>query len=279
MMSSVGDASHVIAIDYRGFGDSSSAIPTEKSLKVDSLTAYDWIVAQGVDPSKIVLVGHSLGTGVASGLAYHLTQKGMAFGGLVLLSAYASIADAAIGYPMIPLLLPFRGWSWTEKMIRGVLIDKWNSTECIRSLKCPILIIHGKRDFEILPWQAKALFLEAVGGRMGESLVSSDGYWELRNKASKYSISELSGVQVTPLAPDEGELWSSDITKNVSGRTAVVSNDIWFLQVTHGGHNTLSKFQVVQDCINEWVENALTGSSANRNAFVASKQSPPRKKA
>ena len=61
MLTSFSTVCHVIAIDYRGFGDSTPTIPTEQTLALDALAAYNWIVDQGVEKHKIVLVGHSLG--------------------------------------------------------------------------------------------------------------------------------------------------------------------------------------------------------------------------
>ncbi len=74
-MTNLSKRSHVIAIDYRGFGNSTQAIPTEDTLRIDSLSAFDWIVSKGVDPSRIILVGHSLGSGIATDLAYILSQR------------------------------------------------------------------------------------------------------------------------------------------------------------------------------------------------------------
>jgi abhydrolase domain-containing protein 12 len=55
---------HVIAIDYRGFGDSSSSIPTEQGVRLDALSTFDYLLEQNVDPLKIIIVGHSLGSGI-----------------------------------------------------------------------------------------------------------------------------------------------------------------------------------------------------------------------
>ena len=61
---------NVLAIDYRGFADSSKHIaPTEEGLVDDARSAWDWLTEmKGVPASQIVVVGHSLGTGVASAL-------------------------------------------------------------------------------------------------------------------------------------------------------------------------------------------------------------------
>lgn len=86
--------SHVITFDYRGFGNSSKAIPTEQTLRIDAHSVYNYVIRKGVDPSRIVLVGHSLGSGVATDLAFNLARDKVPCRGLVLVSGYASIADA-----------------------------------------------------------------------------------------------------------------------------------------------------------------------------------------
>jgi abhydrolase domain-containing protein 12 len=74
MITSLSKRCHVIAIDYRGFADSSHAIPTEATIRIDALSAYNWILKQGVEPHRIILIGHSLGSGVATDLAHVLTD-------------------------------------------------------------------------------------------------------------------------------------------------------------------------------------------------------------
>lgn len=59
----------VLVLNYRGYGESGGD-PSEKALFEDGLAQFDWLAAQpGVDPKAIVLVGRSLGTGVASYVA------------------------------------------------------------------------------------------------------------------------------------------------------------------------------------------------------------------
>lgn len=84
---------NVVAIDYRGFGDSEGQ-PTEEGVLRDARAAYRWIVErqQGaarlsrgerldeitddVFAGQILLSGQSLGTGVASRLTLDLVEAG-----------------------------------------------------------------------------------------------------------------------------------------------------------------------------------------------------------
>ena len=83
-MPAKGQLSNVLAIDYRGFGDSTGT-PSEEGLIEDAQTAWDYVTntaseyaAKGGNLADgVVLMGHSLGTGVASGLAKDLAGRGL----------------------------------------------------------------------------------------------------------------------------------------------------------------------------------------------------------
>ena len=63
---------HCLLLDYRGFADSTGH-PTEAGLITDARTVVSWLVEErGVAAHRIVLWGHSLGTGVATALAGEL---------------------------------------------------------------------------------------------------------------------------------------------------------------------------------------------------------------
>jgi pimeloyl-ACP methyl ester carboxylesterase len=112
---------------YRGFGGSEGS-PTEADIIADAQLAYDHLVKNGTDPKRIVVYGESLGTGVAVQLA---ASRPVA--GVVLDAPYSAIAD--IGqqrYPFIP--------------VRLFLIDQYDSVEHIKSVRAPILIMHGNLD-------------------------------------------------------------------------------------------------------------------------------------
>ncbi|MGH6851941.1 MAG: alpha/beta hydrolase, partial [Methylocella sp.] len=58
----------LLAISYRGYGGSTGS-PTQKGLMEDGETGYREARARGYDGGRIVLMGESLGTGVAIALA------------------------------------------------------------------------------------------------------------------------------------------------------------------------------------------------------------------
>jgi len=60
----------ILIPDYRGYGKSDGYIYSESQLLEDAQKVYDWAV-QHYNENQIILLGYSLGTGVASYLAAH----------------------------------------------------------------------------------------------------------------------------------------------------------------------------------------------------------------
>jgi uncharacterized protein len=121
----------VLAFDYRGFGHSTGR-PTEHGTYLDSRAARRVLLEQpGVDPDRVLYLGKSLGGGVMLELATEFPPTGM-----MLMSTFTGLRDAARSvYPFLPSpLVP----------------DAYPSLRRIRSLRAPVLIMHGDQD-ELLP--------------------------------------------------------------------------------------------------------------------------------
>ena len=65
---------NVLAPDYRGFADSTGS-PSEAGLTLDARAAWDWLRARGASPDSVLVVGSSLGTGVAVQFASALEDE------------------------------------------------------------------------------------------------------------------------------------------------------------------------------------------------------------
>ncbi|HEX2210496.1 MAG TPA: alpha/beta hydrolase [Longimicrobium sp.] len=89
---------NVLLVDYRGYG-ASPGTPTEAGLYRDARAAYRWIRdAQQVPPGQILLLGHSIGAALATGVA-----AGEPVAGLVLLSPFSSFPGATRArFPWLP---------------------------------------------------------------------------------------------------------------------------------------------------------------------------------
>jgi len=81
----------VMFVSWRGYGGSTGT-PTEDGILMDAKSGYDWLVSNGVDPSKIAVVGESLGTGAAVRIASEQTV-----GALVLGAPYTATSDVLHG--------------------------------------------------------------------------------------------------------------------------------------------------------------------------------------
>lgn len=73
-------------LDYRGFADS-SGFPTEGGINTDASAALAWLGTRGVAPGRVVVWGHSLGTGPTVALAARQEQRGCPLCGVILESA------------------------------------------------------------------------------------------------------------------------------------------------------------------------------------------------
>ena len=113
-------------VSYRGYSRY-KVEPTEAGLRTDARTAYDWL-AQRYPPSRLVLYGESLGTGVAVRLA---TERRVA--GLILDAPFTAASDVArLHFWYLPV-------DW-------LMQDRFSSLELIGEIGAPLLILHGDKD-------------------------------------------------------------------------------------------------------------------------------------
>jgi fermentation-respiration switch protein FrsA (DUF1100 family) len=132
----------VLLFDYRGYGRSIGR-PSEHGTYRDARAARRALREQpGVDGSRVIYLGESLGGAVALELALELPPAG-----LVLQSTFTSVRDLArLHYPYIPApLVP----------------DAYPSLARIAGLQAPLLVIHGERDEIVPPSHGEALFAAA----------------------------------------------------------------------------------------------------------------------
>lgn len=133
----------VFIFDYRGYGKSEGS-PTEAGVYLDGLAAAGYLSSlPGVDSSRILYYGSSLGGAVAVDVATHRQPAG-----LILVSTFSSARDVAReAYPFLPIYL--------------VLRSRFDSESKIRTLHCPILAFHGSDD-TIIPIDLGRKLFEAA---------------------------------------------------------------------------------------------------------------------
>jgi len=162
---------NVLAIDYRGFGRSTSALPSEESVYEDAQAAWTWLDGRVPDRARRVLYGHSIGGPIAAEVAL----RGRGAAALVLESAPTSVAD----------MTPF-GALVTQRLD---LIDK------LRRLDLPVVIVHGAQDGIVPPEMAQRLY-DAARGPKRLVLVEGAGHsWVIRRggTAMFQALEELAG--------------------------------------------------------------------------------------
>ncbi len=138
----------VYLVDYRGYGENAGR-PTEELLANDARAVWNAVISRrGAKPSDVVILGESLGGGVATRLAADLSEAGTRPGGLILRSTFTSLADVgAYHYWWLP--------------VRMLLIDQYASAQRIAKVACPLLIIHGTAD-TIVPYSLGRRLFDAA---------------------------------------------------------------------------------------------------------------------
>ncbi len=136
---------HVAALvfDYRGYGKSDGK-PSEQGVLQDARAAREWLAERtGVTEQSIVLMGQSLGGGVAVDLAANDGARG-----LVLVSTFTSAPDVAAHHlPWLPVHL--------------LMTQRFNSLSKIKHYHGPLLMCHGDAD-RVIPFaQGEELFATA----------------------------------------------------------------------------------------------------------------------
>jgi abhydrolase domain-containing protein 12 len=127
----------VLAFDYRGFGRSTGS-PSEIGLLNDAEAIVDWALNTAkVPPSRIVLLGHSLGTAVVSGVSHHYSKMGIDFAGIMLCAAFTNAGNAFSSYSiggMIPVLAPVKLSSTFQSWFSRRMRDTWRSDDRLAGL-------------------------------------------------------------------------------------------------------------------------------------------------
>ena len=121
----------VLAMDFRGYGKSTGKIRSEKQLHSDATFIYDKMLEE-YSENQIVLVGQSIGSGMASKLA---AERAPAH--LLLIAPFFNLPSVANHY--FPILPKF------------IIRFKLPNDDYLIRTKCPVVLIHGTED-RIIPF-------------------------------------------------------------------------------------------------------------------------------
>jgi uncharacterized protein len=125
------------ALNYRGYGGSTGK-PSEATLIADALALFDHVHA---DQPRIIVIGRSLGSGVA----VHIASMRPA-DSLVLITPYDSLAALAAGqFPFFP--------------VRRLLLDKFESWRYAPKITAPTRLIAAQDD-DVIPFASTQSLFE-----------------------------------------------------------------------------------------------------------------------
>lgn len=118
---------NVLLFDYRGYGRSAGR-PSEEGTYLDAQAAWDWLGRKGIPGSRILVIGESLGGGVASELTLRRRTAG-----LVLLCSFTSVPDLAEEW--------FR---WLPVRRFGRIC--YDTRSKLARIRVPVLVVHSRAD-------------------------------------------------------------------------------------------------------------------------------------
>lgn len=123
---------NVLCVEYPGYGiNFYKGVCSEQQMVNDACSVVDFVLTvSDLTPSDIVIYGRSMGTGVATSLAFKMRHN--PFYKVVLVSPYFSVKDL------------FR--SHAGCFGRAVIRQRFDTASRIAEVNCPLLIIHGEGD-------------------------------------------------------------------------------------------------------------------------------------
>lgn len=128
----------VLAAEYRGYRGNPGR-PSEEGLYRDGRAALGFLASKGVEPRNTVIIGNSIGSGVATQMAREIEPRA-----LVLISPFASLSS---------LVAEKIRWLPT----RLLLCDRYDNQGKITGVAAPVLILHGDADTLISPEHSRRL--------------------------------------------------------------------------------------------------------------------------
>ncbi len=170
----------VLVFDYPGFGQS-AGLPSEAGCYTSAAAAYLWLRNLGYAPDQILVLGVSLGGGVAVELCRRYPA-----GALILVKTFTSIPDVAAS---LLAGLP----------IQGLVSNQFNNINKIDQCKLPIFIASGLED-RLIPYRQGVDLYEvakapkqffAISGGDHEDPLTADFFQALRDFLATHSQIEV----------------------------------------------------------------------------------------
>jgi uncharacterized protein len=172
----------VLGIDYRGFGKSTPALPSEDFAHEDALAAWQWLAAQQPQAKRFVF-GHSLGSAIAVRLASEVEDVG----GVIVEGGFTSIPD----------VFSTMKWGWLP--LGPFITQRFDAASRLDKLNVPLLVVHGANDNLIKPDLGRALYEKA---RQPKRFVLVEGGTHYNTNAVgqgqyRQAVADLFGMRIT----------------------------------------------------------------------------------
>ncbi|HUL64243.1 MAG TPA: alpha/beta fold hydrolase [Burkholderiaceae bacterium] len=135
----------VLAIDYRGFGQSTAVMPSETLIAEDARAAWDWLARIQPQVPRYVF-GHSLGAAIAVRLAQEVPDEA----GVIVEGGFTSTID----------VLRSTRWGWLP--VDWLLTQRFDAGSRIAQVGSPVLVVHGSEDTMVSPELGRALYERAL---------------------------------------------------------------------------------------------------------------------
>jgi len=127
----------IVAVDYRGWGESTVVVPNEDTITADARLAWTEVQRRQPDPARRVIFGHSLGGAVAVRLAstlHAVRAGGSDYAALVLESTFTKLPDVATAAGF---------WG---RIAAATTTLEFDSLSRIGHIDAPLLMLHGTAD-------------------------------------------------------------------------------------------------------------------------------------
>ncbi|KAF9074506.1 Alpha/Beta hydrolase protein [Rhodocollybia butyracea] len=242
---------NVLAIDYRGFAESTGT-PSEEGLVRDARAAYEWLISSGAKGEDVLIVGHSLGTGVSSRLAAQLSKEELPYRGVVLMSPFTSISELIKTYNIfgaLPLVKPLTMIPYAFNFITWALIHKFDTLSLAPQIKGQVLIAHAENDWDIPYTHSEILFNAFLEPLLPAVDIPSDPVSTTKEDWSAFTAqiaarkSQRDNIVTTTRMANFGVM--EEFTDK-GGETVV---DVVFVKTLEGKHDYIGVQEGLQDII------------------------------
>lgn len=132
----------VLAIDYRGFGRSDGELPGEAQIYADARAAWGELERREPSRERRFIYGHSLGAAVALDLATRVDGAA----GVIAEAGFTSLADVV---------------AESNAALSLLVTQRFDALERVKSLKAPVLFMHGTADALVPPAMSERLYQAA----------------------------------------------------------------------------------------------------------------------